>query len=66
MEAPIQFLRASDKRYSNLDRSVLMAMLAGKSACEAAGWQAGIGCGVNIGSSRGATSLLEQYYRAVF
>ncbi|MGV3639958.1 MAG: beta-ketoacyl synthase N-terminal-like domain-containing protein, partial [Adhaeribacter sp.] len=54
-------LAAEKKAYQGLDRSVLMAIYAARQAVRAAGWQQESGIGVNIGSSRGATGLYEQY-----
>ncbi|MGV3505379.1 MAG: beta-ketoacyl synthase N-terminal-like domain-containing protein [Adhaeribacter sp.] len=54
-------LAAEKKAYQHLDRSVLMAIYAARQAVQAAGWQQQTGIGVNIGSSRGATGLYEQY-----
>src|SRR5690606_255086 len=52
-----------DSRYRSLDDSVLFALYAGRKAIEAAHWGEGTTFGVNIGSSRGATSLFERYHR---
>lgn len=54
-------LRKSDK-YRNLDDSVLYAILASRKAIERAGWKETDVFGINIGSSRGATSLFEKYH----
>lgn len=55
-------LRSSDAKYRNLDDSVLFAMYTSRKAMEAARWQSEDNFGVNIGSSRGATSLFERYH----
>lgn len=55
-------LRHSDIKYKSLDNSVLFAILASRTAVEKAGWNDGV-FGVNIGSSRGATSLFEQHHQ---
>ncbi|MEJ8755862.1 beta-ketoacyl synthase N-terminal-like domain-containing protein [Pontibacter sp. H259] len=59
-------LQKSNPNYKHLDRSVLMAVYAAKQAVVQAGWlqQDNVDheLGVNIGSSRGATGLLEQHY----
>jgi 3-oxoacyl-(acyl-carrier-protein) synthase len=60
-EAALKSLAAEKRAYQALDKSVLMAMYAARQAVSAAGWQATAGIGVNIGSSRGATGLYEQY-----
>lgn len=58
----IQQLRQEDPRYKKLDRSVLMAMYAARQCVTSVGWQDG-DYGINIGSSRGATGLFEQYHK---
>lgn len=61
-EAALKSLAAEKRAYLALDKSVLMAMYAARRAVGAAGWQPDTsGIGVNIGSSRGATGLYEQY-----
>jgi len=64
----IDTLRKSDGRYKNLDDSVLFAIHTSRKAIEMAGWpfdsaQDDIDFGINIGSSRGATSLFEKYHQ---
>jgi 3-oxoacyl-[acyl-carrier-protein] synthase II len=61
-EKMLALLAREKKAYQSLDRSVLMAMYAARQAVDAAGWQSGSEVAVNIGSSRGATSLYEQYF----
>lgn len=56
-------LRVSDTKYKVLDDTVLLAMLASRLAAASAGWKPGERIGVNIGSSRGATGLFEDYHR---
>ncbi|WP_420603821.1 beta-ketoacyl synthase N-terminal-like domain-containing protein [Flagellimonas sp.] len=60
-------LQNSDSKYAALDETALYAMYTARKAVERAGW-----CfnsvqqpnfGVNIGSSRGATSLFEKYHQ---
>lgn len=58
----IEILRNSDSKYKRLDDSVLFAMYASRKAVEQAGWKSADNFGINIGSSRGATSLFEQYH----
>lgn len=58
----IENLRYSDAKYKNLDDSVLFAIFASRNAVREAGWKAGDNFGINIGSSRGATSLFEKYH----
>lgn len=69
-EEVLQALAQSNRHYKQLDRSVLMAIYAGQQAAAQAGWLTGNqnheddGLAVNIGSSRGATTLFEQHYDA--
>ncbi|TLP72916.1 beta-ketoacyl synthase N-terminal-like domain-containing protein [Maribacter sp. ACAM166] len=57
-------LRLSDSKYKKLDDSVLYAMVASRMAVANSGWQIDSEFGINLGSSRGATKLFEQYHRA--
>ncbi len=59
----IEVLRLSDSKYRNLDNSVLFAIYASRNAVEVAGWKSKDNFGINIGSSRGATSLFEKYHK---
>ena len=61
-EQELTQLKQEDQRYKRLDRSVLMAMLAARQCIQSAGWQDG-DYGINIGSSRGATGLFENYHQ---
>lgn len=56
-------IRNSDLKYRNLDDSVLLAIYCGRLAVEKAGWKPEDDFGINIGSSRGATSLFEKYHK---
>lgn len=58
----IKDLRHSDAKYKHLDDSVLFAIHAARKAIESADWEKGSNFGINIGSSRGATSLFEKYH----
>ena len=58
----IDALRSSDSNYKDLDKSVLYAICASRMAIEKAGWSSNDNFGINIGSSRGATSLFEKYH----
>lgn len=58
----IEELRQSDAKYKHLDDSVLFAIQAARKAVESAGWEKESNFGINIGSSRGATSLFEKYH----
>lgn len=62
-EEKIIILKNSDTKYKNLDLSVLYALYASRSAVEISGWSAKDNFGINIGSSRGATSLFEDYHK---
>ena len=55
-------LQESHQHYRHLDKSVLYAILASRAAVKAAGWSADDTFGINIGSSRGATGLFEEYH----
>lgn len=59
--ALVDDLQASRSAYRNLDRSVLYAMAVSREATRRAGWGPGSGFGINLGSSRGATGLFEEY-----
>ncbi len=56
-------LRKADSKYKNLDNAVLLALFASRKAMAEAGWKATDNFGINIGSSRGATSLFEKYHQ---
>lgn len=58
----IEQLKASDDKYKSLDDSTLFAIFSARKAMEQAGWKAEDNFGINIGSSRGATQLFENYY----
>jgi len=58
----IETLRNSDNKYKALDDSVLFAIFTARQAIKNAHWNASDNFGINIGSSRGATQLLEKYY----
>jgi len=59
----IDELRESDSKYKLLDDSVLFALAASRKAVAQAGWDKNDVFGINIGSSRGATSLFEKHYK---
>ncbi len=61
-KAILEALRKSDHKYKFLDDSVLMAIAASRLAVSKAGWGKGAEFGINIGSSRGATSLFEKHH----
>jgi len=58
----IDQLRLSDNKYKSLDDSVLFAVYASRNAIKDAGWKPQDNFGINIGSSRGATTVFEKYY----
>lgn len=58
----IKKLRASNHHYSKLDDSVLMAILAARKCLKMTNWAPSDSFGINIGSSRGATTLFEKYH----
>ncbi len=62
-KAEIKALKGSDSKYKNLDDSVLFAIYASREAIKIADWKASDNFGINIGSSRGATSLFEKYHK---
>ncbi|MEM1002157.1 MAG: beta-ketoacyl synthase N-terminal-like domain-containing protein [Bacteroidota bacterium] len=57
----IQLIK-QDPQYRYLDRTVLLALDCSRRALERANWSKGSNFGINIGSSRGATELFENYY----
>lgn len=59
----VRKIRKSDTKYKNLDDSVLYAIFASRNAVIAAKWKKGDDYGINIGSSRGATSLFEKFHQ---
>ncbi|MFC7000099.1 beta-ketoacyl synthase N-terminal-like domain-containing protein [Rufibacter roseus] len=61
-EISLQALLQEESAYATVDRSVQLAILAARQAVAAAGWKSEEleATGINIGSSRGATSLFEQ------
>lgn len=61
VEDALDQLRLTNPSYKNLDRSVLLAILSSKNAFDAT-WFQHKSVGINIGSSRGATELFEQYH----
>lgn len=63
-ESNIRQLRLSDTKYKDLDPSVLLAMHTARKAITAAKWREESNFGVNIGSSRGATTLFEKYHQS--
>ena len=62
-EKELAALSEENDHYRHLDRSVLFALDVARKAVEQAGWEQGSYFGVNFGSSRGATSLFEQFHK---
>lgn len=58
----LEDIRGKDRHFSKVDRSVLLALIAAEQAVLRAGWKREEEAGVNIGSSRGATGLMEAYF----
>ena len=62
-EEKVATLKQSDSKYKFLDKSVLYAITASRTAIENAGWTSNDVFGINIGSSRGATDLFEEHFQ---
>lgn len=60
----IEVLRQSDNKYKALDDTVLYVIYASRKAIKNADWKGSDNFGINIGSSRGATSLFETYHKS--
>ncbi|WP_027076837.1 beta-ketoacyl synthase N-terminal-like domain-containing protein [Maribacter antarcticus] len=63
LKSKVDALRKSDTKYKKLDDSVLFAIHSARNAIRTAGWKPADNFGINIGSSRGATSLFEKYHK---
>ena len=61
-EGKLDEIKNGVSHYKNVDKTVLMAVYAARKAMENAAWQTGDDFGINMGSSRGATALFEQYH----
>ncbi len=59
----IKKIRNSDNKYKSLDDSVLYTIYVARKAIEKTTWKSEDNFGINIGSSRGATSLFEKYHK---
>lgn len=59
----IKKLKNSDPKYKSLDPSVLYAIYVSRKVIEQVKWDKEKHFGINIGSSRGATTLFEKYYQ---
>ncbi len=62
LKKEIEQLKLSNTRFKKLDDSVLFALYVSAIATSKAGWHKGKSIGINIGSSRGATSLFEKHH----
>lgn len=63
LKTEIDNLKQSNPKYKALDDSVLFAIHTSRQAIKKANWKASDNFGINIGSSRGATTLFEQYHK---
>ncbi|MGB1042737.1 MAG: beta-ketoacyl synthase N-terminal-like domain-containing protein [Tenacibaculum sp.] len=59
----IDEIRKSDNKYKNLDDTVLYTLYVARKAINKINWSSNDNFGINIGSSRGATSLFEKYHQ---
>ncbi|WP_378179505.1 beta-ketoacyl synthase N-terminal-like domain-containing protein [Aquimarina sp. SS2-1] len=59
----IEKLKEENSQYVSLDDSVLFALFAARNAIKEANWEDDFNFGINVGSSRGATGLFEQYHK---
>lgn len=59
----IDEIKNSDNKYKNLDPSVLYTLFVARKAMQQTNWKGSDNFGINIGSSRGATSLFEKYHQ---
>ncbi|NAS31236.1 beta-ketoacyl synthase [Flavobacteriaceae bacterium R38] len=62
LKEEVQALREHCPQYNTLDNSVLYAIYAARKAFKQANWNTNGHFGINIGSSRGATTLFEKYH----
>ena len=62
-QTKISELKRCTKKYKHLDDTVLYAIYAARKAYQQSGWTKEDVFGINIGSSRGATTLFEKYHR---
>ena len=58
----IKVLQESDTKYRNLDLSVLYALYVSRQLMQQTDWDRETVFGINIGSSRGATTLFEKFH----
>ncbi|QED38286.1 beta-ketoacyl synthase [Antarcticibacterium arcticum] len=62
LKKEIEQLKLLNTKFKKLDDSVLFALYVSGIATAKAGWNRGKSIGINIGSSRGATSLFEKHH----
>lgn len=60
----IERLKLENPKYKTLDDSVLYALYTSRMAVKKANWKSTDHFGINIGSSRGATTLFEHYHKS--
>jgi 3-oxoacyl-(acyl-carrier-protein) synthase len=60
----IKQIRQSNSKYKQLDDTVVYGIYVAREAIKNAKWKATNNCGINVGSSRGATDLYETYYKS--
>jgi 3-oxoacyl-(acyl-carrier-protein) synthase len=60
----IKQLKNSNKFYKSLDPSVLYGLFTAENAFKQSGWKTADPIGINIGSSRGATTLFETHHKS--
>lgn len=63
LKAEIEQIRMESSNYKKLDNTVLYAVFAARQALKNAGWNGEKNIGINIGSSRGATGLFENFHK---
>lgn len=59
----LEKIKDSDNKYKSLDDTVLFSIYCAQKAVTKANWKSTDNFGINIGSSRGATSLFEKYHK---
>lgn len=60
----IEKIPNSNDKYKKLDPTVWYAIYAARNSVKMAGWERDIPFGINIGSSRGATTLFEKFHES--
>lgn len=59
----IESLSFESRKFRTLDKTVLLALFAARLAFKNSGWSNDATIGINIGSSRGATELVEKFHK---